>query len=40
MTVIARIATAFGIVSSHSLFVSRPEETARVLDACVRGTLH
>jgi len=34
------IATAFSIVSSHSPFMSQPEETATVLDACARGVLH
>jgi pimeloyl-ACP methyl ester carboxylesterase len=31
--------TAYSIRSSHSPFVSRPAETARLLDLCVRGTL-
>jgi hypothetical protein len=33
------ITTSFGIVSSHSPFVSRPVETAKLLDLCARGTL-
>jgi pimeloyl-ACP methyl ester carboxylesterase len=33
------LSTAFAIVSSHSPFLSRPADTAHVLDACVRGSL-
>jgi pimeloyl-ACP methyl ester carboxylesterase len=33
------LSSGFAIVSSHSPFLSRPQETARVLDACVRGSL-
>ena len=33
------LTTAFSIVASHSPFISRPADTAKVLDACVRGTL-
>ena len=31
--------TCFSIRSSHSPFVSRPAETAQLLDLCARGTL-
>ncbi len=31
--------TAYSIVSSHSPFLSRPADTARVLDACTKGNL-
>jgi pimeloyl-ACP methyl ester carboxylesterase len=33
------LTTALSIVSSHSPFLSRPAETAKLLDVCVRGTL-
>jgi pimeloyl-ACP methyl ester carboxylesterase len=33
------LTTAFSIVSSHSPFISRPAETARLLDLCAVGTL-
>jgi pimeloyl-ACP methyl ester carboxylesterase len=33
------LSTGFSIRSSHSPFLSRPAETAKVLDACVRGCL-
>jgi hypothetical protein len=33
------LTTAFSIASSHSPFVSKPAETAKVLDACSRGVL-
>ena len=29
----------FGIISSHSPFISRPTETAKLFDACARGAL-
>ena len=31
--------TALSIVSSHSPFLSRPAETAHLLDCCARGCL-
>jgi pimeloyl-ACP methyl ester carboxylesterase len=31
--------TAFSIISSHSPFISRPADLAKVLDGCARGTL-
>jgi pimeloyl-ACP methyl ester carboxylesterase len=33
------LSTCFSIRSSHSPFVSRPAETAQLLDLCARGTL-
>lgn len=33
------LSTAFSIVASHSPFISRPADTATLLDACSRGTL-
>ena len=33
------LSTGFGIISSHSPFVSQPVHTAKVLDACARGVL-
>lgn len=33
------LTTAFSIVSSHSPFVSRPADTAKLLDRCARGVL-
>jgi hypothetical protein len=33
------LSTAFSIMSSHSPFVSRPAELAKLLDACARGAL-
>ncbi len=33
------LSTGFGIVSSHSPFISRPAHTAKVLDACAQGVL-
>ena len=33
------LSTGFGIVSSHSPFVSQPAHTAKVLDACAQGVL-
>lgn len=33
------LSSAFSIVSSHSPFISCPAETAKVLNACARGTL-
>jgi len=33
------LSTAFSIVSSHSPFVSKPAETAKILDACSKGVL-
>jgi hypothetical protein len=33
------LSTAFGIVSSHSPFLSRPTDTAKLFDRCVQGTL-
>jgi pimeloyl-ACP methyl ester carboxylesterase len=33
------LTTALSIVSSHSPFISRPAETAKLLDACAGGTL-
>jgi hypothetical protein len=33
------VTTSFGIASSHSPFISRPRETAELLDLCARGTL-
>jgi pimeloyl-ACP methyl ester carboxylesterase len=34
------VTTSFGIVSSHSPFISRPSETAQVFHACATGALH
>ena len=33
------LTTAYAIASSHSPFISRPADTAKVLDRCARGTL-
>ena len=33
------LSACFSIRSSHSPFVSLPEETAKLLDLCARGTL-
>jgi pimeloyl-ACP methyl ester carboxylesterase len=33
------LSTGFSIVSSHSPFISQPTQTAKLLDACARGTL-
>jgi pimeloyl-ACP methyl ester carboxylesterase len=33
------LTSAFSIVSSHSPFISRPAETAKLLDRCAAGTL-
>jgi hypothetical protein len=33
------LSTAFSIVSSHSPFLSRPADTAKLLDRCAHGTL-
>jgi pimeloyl-ACP methyl ester carboxylesterase len=33
------LTSAFSIVSSHSPFISRPAETAKLLDRCARGVL-
>jgi pimeloyl-ACP methyl ester carboxylesterase len=33
------LSTAYGIVASHSPFISRPADTAKLLDVCSRGTL-
>jgi hypothetical protein len=33
------LTTAFSIVASHSPFVSRPAETAKIFHACARATL-
>ena len=33
------LSTAFSIRSSHSPFISRPAETAKLLDLCASGTL-
>jgi pimeloyl-ACP methyl ester carboxylesterase len=34
------LTTAFSIVASHSPFISRPHDTAKILDACARATLN
>jgi hypothetical protein len=33
------LSRALGVVSSHSPFLSRPVDTAKLLDACARGAL-
>jgi len=33
------LTTCVSIVSSHSPFLSRPADTAKLLDVCARGTL-
>jgi hypothetical protein len=33
------LTTAFGIASSHSPFISRPADTAKLLDRCASGAL-
>jgi pimeloyl-ACP methyl ester carboxylesterase len=34
------VSISFGIMSSHSPFISRPAETARLFHACATGALH
>jgi hypothetical protein len=33
------LTTALSIISSHSPFISRPADLAKLLDVCARGTL-
>jgi hypothetical protein len=33
------VTLSFGIASSHSPFISRPADTAKLLDRCAAGTL-